>query len=431
MSWRDDLISASINGVPFGLVDSSKSSGRRTQTHEFADVDLAFVEDSGQAPTRHSIRGFLVGDDYHVVLQRLEEQLDAGGDLEFDHPHRGKIFGLRLEGEYTTNEGRDSLGFAEISFTLVQNGLPAPMIFESRPGAVKLAAERVYVAAQAELEDRFSGLDVLKTVTRSLARLNRGMRQMQGRLLTKLGTISALTTQIDAFAAGINTMVAAPQTIATVFRGLARSTMAAVSTAASVLGREATGYANPADTMVESMDDMRNANATPEAIADKEFSTAVPPGQELAGEALVAKTDLDVFDAFVAATTVAALAEFATKIELPTADAADAFAEAIVDAIDSVLGAEIGDGPISEILYGEMLNFKSKVISYMTAVAETLPKVAVVTVAGQASAVLVAFWEFGVGGEALGQAVGKILAANTIEDPLAIPDGTQIKVVLA
>jgi prophage DNA circulation protein len=402
VTWRDDLIPCALNGVPFGMLEASKTGGRRTQTHEFADVDEVYVEDSGQGPSRYQIRGFVVGDDYHVTLQKLEEQLDLGGDIELDHPHRGKIFGLRLEGEYTTDEGQGTLGRASISFTLVQNGLPAPMIFESRPGAVKLAAAKVYLAAEEELK-----------------------------LLTKLGQISALSNQIDGFTAGLDTLASAPGTIATTFRGVALSAMDAIQTLAGLFGREAHGYANPADTMVDSMHDLVDANSTPEALADKEFASAVPPGEEIAGGALAAKTDLDVLNAFIAATTVAALAEFATEIELPTADAAEEFADAIIEQIDAVLGAEIGDGPISENFYTELINFKAKVVAFMTAIADQLPKVSVVTIHGQASVVLVAYWEIGVGGDALGQLVENIIDANNLENPLTIPDGTELKVVLA
>ena len=413
------------------MIDSSKTGGRRTQAHEFADVDVAYVEDSGQRPNRYQIRGFLVGDDYNVKLQRLEEQLELGGDIELDHPHRGKILGLRIEGDYTSNEGRDTLGFAEISFTLVQNGLPSPMIFESKPGAVKLAAERVYLAAQEEMEERMSALDVVQTITKGLSRVTRGMNTVQGSLLSKLGTISPITSQINQFSSSVQTLAATPKTIATSFRGIARSLMGAVSGLAKVLGRAASGYANPADTMVDHMVVLVESNYTPEALADYAYATATPPGEELAGEALIAKIDVDVLNVFVAATTVAALAEFATEIQLPTADAADAFADAIVNVIDGVLGSDVGDGPISENLYTTMLAFKAKTVAYLTAVAEQLPSVTVITVQGEASAVLIAFWESGVGGEQLDGFVESIIAANALEDPLSIPDGTEIKVVIS
>ena len=431
MSWIEDLIPAALNGVPFGLIDASKSGGRRTQTHEFADVDVAYVEDSGQAPTRHQVRAFVVGDDYHVVLQRLEEELEKGGDLEFDHPHRGKIFGLRLEGEYSTNEGRDQLGYAEVSFTLVQNGLPAPMIFESRPGAVKLAAARVQLAAQAELVNRSSGLDFLKSITRALARANMAMRKSYGRLLTQLGTVSALRNQIDQFGDAIDTLAGAPGTIATTFRGIGLSFMGVISSLSNVLSRDAKGYANPAGAMVDTMDDFRSSNSTADALADYAVATAVNPGDELAGDALKAKVDLDAYNVFVSATIVAAVAEFATEIDLPTADAADEFADAIVAVIDEILGATIGDGPISETLYQEMIIFKAKVIAFLTAMSDSLPQVEIVTVKGEASAILLAFWQGGVGGQALGKAVDGILAANTIENPLNLGDGAEIKVVSA
>ena len=207
--------------------------------------------------------------------------------------------------------------------------------------------------------------------------------------------------------------------------------MGAVSGLAKVLGRAASGYANPADTMVDHMVVLVESNYTPEALADYAYATATPPGEELAGEALIAKIDVDVLNVFVAATTVAALAEFATEIQLPTADAADAFADAIVNVIDGVLGSDVGDGPISENLYTTMLAFKAKTVAYLTAVAEQLPSVTVITVQGEASAVLIAFWESGVGGEQLDGFVESIIAANALEDPLSIPDGTEIKVVIS
>ena len=168
MTWRENYIQAALDGVEFFVTDDQKTGGRRVTAHEFADKDGAQVEDSGGRPHRHMINATVIGPDYQVALQQLEEVLDSPGPHILDHPKRGVIEGLHLEGDYQTTQSRQQGGMATVTFTLVQSGQPIPLIFEATVGAVVTAAQQLALAALDEFESTSDVSDYLGMMTMAL-----------------------------------------------------------------------------------------------------------------------------------------------------------------------------------------------------------------------------------------------------------------------
>jgi prophage DNA circulation protein len=73
MAWQDFLQPASYDGVPFGVLEVERESGRRAIIHEYPQRDRATVEDLGRQTRRHRIDGFVVGDDFLAQLEALEK----------------------------------------------------------------------------------------------------------------------------------------------------------------------------------------------------------------------------------------------------------------------------------------------------------------------------------------------------------------------
>lgn len=424
VSWLDDLIPASLNGVPFSVRSASKRGGRRSRVHEFADVDGGWVEDSGAVPHRHQIDAFIVGENYHVTLQDLEEVLDAGGALEFDHPRRGPIGNLYIEGEYDTEESSDKGGYARVSFILVLGGPDAPLIFESTPAKVKVYAQRVRAAADANFKKKYSGRNMFGSALRFLRRLSGALRRLYGKSMAAFGPIADLRNAVDALDAAIDQIVNLPGDIANLFKALAESFTKLFAKKAKDLGRPDGAPQALADATKESID----SNKTPDAQSD--YESVVGSEEYPTGTALIAKSDLDALNVCWSASMISWFCEVLVDLPLPNADAADTMQAFIAEVLDELLAAEVGDGPIDSDLYDELITLKVTVAELLTEVGGQLPPVTIYTPPTTVPLVIAAYHQAGQTGKGLSDLVRSMLELNTIEDPLVVPDGTPLKVVL-
>lgn len=428
MTWRDDKFPASLNGVRFHVESTRKRGGRRTAAHEFADVDEAYVEDSGAAPQRHEVTAFLLGDDYHVVRQRLEDVLELGGPLELHHPDRGIIENLRLEGEYVSENRRDQQGYATITFTLVQDGAAIPLVFDDERGKVQRACVRVLATAGAAFESSWqpSPLDV---VSNAFGWLNGKLAGAYSGMLTQLGPVSHLQRELRSFHNALAKLKASPRVFAAAFRGLVRTIMNTIGSRARELGRLATEFGSPADLLVEATEQLRSFAADPSAQAQLAALGPGPTGT-WGPKQLVAKTDLDALELLVGATVLAAAIEAALLVPLPTAQAALQLAEYFDVALADLLAMQVGLEPIEPELYQALLGLAAQAGSYLNQAGQLLPQIGTLVVSSNApvSALLVAFWRFGPS-PALGVKLDELLAANPEVDPLAIEPGVELAVL--
>lgn len=426
MAWFDELIpaklSSSVGSVDFGLVSAGKTGGRRTEAHEFADVDGAWVEDSGGMPHRYQVQAFLVGDDYHVELQRLEEILDGSGPLEFDHPFRGPIGNLHLEGEYSTEEDVERLGFAKITFTLVQSGAPEPLIFESLAALTSVRAGAVFAASQSLFEAEYSGQDILGSATRALDRLGDAMVADYNDILSVFGPIDDIRNAINSFKGQVATLASVPQQIGSKLLSVVRKLNSLTAKRAKGLGRPPSGFGNPLQTLTDSATNLAQANQTEAAEADSDAVTG--------GEVGVAKKDLDALLVLTKSASLGALTETLVSLELPTADAAQALSDFIGQYADDLLEAQIGDEPISSELFDAVLQLKVDVAALLKQLKDDLPTVVTLEAPSAMPLTLLAFSQGGSTGKGLSALVHAFMIANTIEDPLEIPSGTVLQVVL-
>ena len=427
MSWREDKFPAQLNGVRFHVDGSRKRGGRRTTAHEFAGLDEAYVEDSGAAPHRYEVTAFLIGDDYHVRLQQLEEVLEQGGPLEFHHPDRGILEGLRIEGEYNTEHRRDRQGFATITFTLVQHGRAIPLIFADERGRVQRGALRVIDAAAATFERKWKR-SPLGLVTGALRGLNNKLAGAYSRVLAQVGPIQALQRELRDFERNREKLLASPKMFAAALRGLLRTIMNTFGKRSVQLGRGAAGYGSPAQELVEAASELRSFASGAEAAA--EYEALASAGGGYTEKALAAKIDVDVLELLVGATALAGAVEVAVAVPLPTAEAALQLAALLAAELDALLEAEIGLEPLDAEPYAALLELKAAAVNYFAAVAGELPALAEVTIDAGApvSALLAAFWHWGPT-PALGVQIDTLLEANPLIDPLAIQPGEVLQVL--
>ena len=107
-SWLENFRPASFRGIPFFILTSSLSAGRRVALHEFPNRNTSFPEDMGKVSTVYRIEGHVVGDDYFERKEALVRAMEQEGFGELIHPYYGT---LQVQpGSFTveenTNDGR-------------------------------------------------------------------------------------------------------------------------------------------------------------------------------------------------------------------------------------------------------------------------------------------------------------------------------------
>ena len=91
MSWREKLRPASFRGVSFFVDETSTSTGRKIQLHEYPKRDLPFSEDMGKVSKFYSMRAFVIGPDCLAQRDALLEALEQAGSGTLVHPSLGTI----------------------------------------------------------------------------------------------------------------------------------------------------------------------------------------------------------------------------------------------------------------------------------------------------------------------------------------------------
>lgn len=425
MAWYDELIPGRLNGIEIKIKSIVKSGGRRFTAHEFADVDGAFAEDSGGQPHRYEIEAFLVGDDYHVTLQQLEEVLDAGGDLEIDDPFRGTISGLRLEGEYTAQQSWATLGSVELQFSVVQCQAPTPLIFESLASTMIAKAGVVYVASSAMMTGVHSKKDPFGKFLAALDRGLRTLRAINAKVSSTLGYITEVSSRLREYESLREAMVINSNTLVATLQTFGRVMMAKIRSKAEALQRDRNGPGSGAELMRGIVIDYIDSQRSPEAIADYNFVSFVDGKvtEETKGD----KADLDALNVLRASSMIASLAENLVGVKLPTAGDADLLANTLTTEIDKLLEASIGEDPLPPDLYDALLDLKVAAVRLLADIRSSLPEVVEFTPVGTTNLASVA-WALV---EDRDQLEAKLVELRTYNDLpinlLALPAGQPIK----
>lgn len=123
MPWRDRLLPASFRGVEFKVDTAGKAGGRRGVTHEFPKRDTPSDEDLGRRAKRWAVSGYVIGPDYDLQADALEEALNREGHGMLVHPTMGQML-VRCD-VYTRGERRTEGGMATFDMTFIERGTQA------------------------------------------------------------------------------------------------------------------------------------------------------------------------------------------------------------------------------------------------------------------------------------------------------------------
>lgn len=119
-SFFSQLKPASFAGIPFAVVSSATTAGRRNAVHEYPFRDTPWIEDLGRSGRRITIAGFLVGDDVIARREKLLLKVESKGEFTLVHPTLGSRAVSLIE--FTCNESADRGRVFDIEFVFMEQG---------------------------------------------------------------------------------------------------------------------------------------------------------------------------------------------------------------------------------------------------------------------------------------------------------------------
>jgi prophage DNA circulation protein len=123
MSWRDRFRPASFRGAEFKIDTGARAGGRRGVTFEYPKRNTPSDEDMGRRAQRWAITGYVIGLDYDLDAQYLEDALNADGPGLLIHPTMGEML-VRCE-TYTRSERKQEGNLAAFDMQFVEAGTSA------------------------------------------------------------------------------------------------------------------------------------------------------------------------------------------------------------------------------------------------------------------------------------------------------------------
>lgn len=377
MAWRDLLLDAALDGVPFLYEEVTNEFGRRGEVHEFPGRDEPFAEDLGRAARRYAARAFILGENYTDGRDALRDVLEAGGNHVFTHPYQGDKI-VKLIGTARLTESDKEGGMARFDFTLVEAGVSVEVVLISTDATVKtLAADALEALSE---HTKFSLLgaigDVLSSVSNGINTASSAVRKVNGKIGGALGGIDNISNAIDAFEAELTTLLNTPTALMNKLGALVDSVLALVS----VFEPDA----NKLGVRVEPVDlVLVTREATADLFGFSTEATAIPtPTTQSVLEHAAHEAVTIQMQGAALASGAAALAD----LQLESADQAQAILEELAEMFEAVLSANVDPE-----VYEAFAALKAATVGHFTEIAQTLPQVTSYTPPATVPALVLAY----------------------------------------
>jgi prophage DNA circulation protein len=145
-TWRARLRAASWRGVPFYIEDGSGEVGRRFEMHEYPQRDTPWAEDLGRAQRKWTVAGYVLGDEYMALRDRLVSACEQKGVGTLVHPYLGELRVVCERFRYSERDAEGGICRFELAFA--EPGTSgAPWASRATGAAIRAAASGVVSAA--------------------------------------------------------------------------------------------------------------------------------------------------------------------------------------------------------------------------------------------------------------------------------------------
>ena len=410
MGWRDNLLEASLDGVPFLYRSVTTSVGRRTVEHEFAGRDDPFAEDMGRHADHHKIQAFVLGENYATARDDLMGVIRAGGDHSFSHPYLG-LFTVKILGRVDITESDSEGRMARFDITMVESGFAFPLIAIDTVAALGYAADAVL--EKLSTKTKFNLLKAIGAVLNSIANgLNAAasaMRKLNGKISAGLGKIDNITSAIKAFQSEMLTLMNSPQAL--------MNKLTALSTAAFSLIKEFTPPV-PGEGERELFVDLVGLTmASTQSLFD--FATdgnAIPTPTE---QSVIERQGHAAIQDTMRAAAVVNGAVTLGALTLESGEQAAAASQSLTDKCETLMATGF-DSEVIEALAG----LKSAVVKHFTQAAASLPRTAAHAPSYTGPALAIASVVYG-----SGEGAEDLIRRNKIRHPAFVAAGVSLEVL--
>lgn len=145
-TWRARLRAASWRGVPFYIDEGGGEVGRRFEMHEYPQRDTPWAEDLGRAQRKWTVAGYVLGDGYMALRDRLIAACEQPGPGTLVHPYLGSLQVVCERFRYTERDAEG--GICRFDLAVAEPGTRgAPWAKRARGAGVRAAASGVVSAA--------------------------------------------------------------------------------------------------------------------------------------------------------------------------------------------------------------------------------------------------------------------------------------------
>lgn len=411
MTWRDDLLEAELDGVPFLYTEISGEGGRRTELFQYPGGLSPYVEDLGPEAKVYNIAAFVIGENYHTRRQELEDVLNRGGPLPFQHPYRG-LLRVKLHGKYTVTESDTEGGMARFSFVLVEAGNGFPTVFIATPAKVTALAATAADTVASKTKFSLVGAiqDVVQSVLNGFGKCTSGLRKINGKIGAALSLVDDVSFAIQSFDDQLELLQSQPQLLMNKFIALKSSLMGLVKTFEASPG--------PLDVIAPKFDPVRVALESFRSMNEFETeASAIPTPTDQFRQEDIAHSEIMVADR---AGSLIYAADTLASLEMENSTQAAAVQKELAEAFDSFLQTEDLDPAIVE----SMLALKAATIEHLSAKQTRLPDLASYPVMKTQPALIVAYELYGDA-----RRVDEIVDRNKIRHPGFTPGGQDLEVL--
>lgn len=218
MAFGDDLVEASLGGVPFWVEDSlDLQVGRRTVVTQIAGSDLVAHEDLGALARAHEVKALVVGDDAVSQAKRLLAVFDKPGPYDYAHRTEGPRQvvlspGSRPRMVYTEGRRRAiSVSFSLVEVTTRASLASAP----SSAGQIKKAGAALSLAAAKQWAEKAKkGGATFDAVVAAINKIANELRKVKRKALGPLAVVDQLDAAIDDLQAAAGQLAGVPADLA-------------------------------------------------------------------------------------------------------------------------------------------------------------------------------------------------------------------------
>jgi prophage DNA circulation protein len=218
MSWRDRYRPASFRGVPFFVKTTDAELGRRVEIIKFPFREDTVAQDMGKDSADFSVQAYVIGDDYDDDRRALEAALLTSGPGQLILPTRGESL-VNIAPKWKVHESDSEGGMATISFSCTVASPQTTFTQAYEPDALRTICDDLIDgnAERAAGKIDISGLSAgtVATQTSLLGTMSGAMTAATRTVASIVANVSSVTTATGRMIDDAETLLAAPDTLAT------------------------------------------------------------------------------------------------------------------------------------------------------------------------------------------------------------------------